>query len=85
MDARANFLSKMFQTGGYTVNEIRKQIGTPKYDHENADKPLVQINLQSIDAFNNKPKQPDKNTNLVEEEPAVEEKKSKKTKVKASE
>lgn len=51
LDAKANYVSKMFQAGGYTVNEVRKRAGNPKHDHENADKPMVQINMQTIDNF----------------------------------
>jgi HK97 family phage portal protein len=84
MDAKANYVSKMFQCGGFSVNEVRKECGNPKSDSDNADKPMIQINMQSIEAFSNKPKQVDKNTNLVEEQP-VEEKKSKKVKAKVNE
>ena len=59
MDAKANYVSKMFQAGGYTVNEVRKKAGNPKFDDPNADKPMVQINMQTIDAF--KPKEDKKN------------------------
>jgi len=46
----------MFQCGGFTINEVRKNLGTPKYNHENADKPMVQINMQTADTFSNKAK-----------------------------
>jgi HK97 family phage portal protein len=62
MDARANYYSKLFQIGALTVNEVRKEIGMPQYQHENADKPLVQINLTSIDKLGTK--QVDKNTTV---------------------
>lgn len=56
-DSKANYLSKMFATGGYTVNEIRKELGLPAFDHENADEPLTQVNMQLISKFgmNTKP------------------------------
>jgi HK97 family phage portal protein len=60
LDAKANYVSKMFQAGGYTVNEVRKECGNSKYFNENADKPMVQINMQTVDAFVTKPKPIDK-------------------------
>jgi HK97 family phage portal protein len=62
MDSRANYYSKLFQIGGMTVNEVRKEIGKPKFDHKNADVPLVQINLVGIDKLGTK--QVDKNTTV---------------------
>jgi HK97 family phage portal protein len=64
LDAKANYVSKMFQAGGFTVNEVRKQCGNPKYFGENADKPMIQINMQSVDAFLSKPKPIDKNAKI---------------------
>jgi len=58
MDSKANFLSKMFATGGYTVNEIREELGLPKFDHENADTPLCQVNMQMINKFGQVTKTP---------------------------
>lgn len=48
MDARANYVSKMFQCGGYTVNEVRKECGNPP--KEGGDKAYVQINMLDINA-----------------------------------
>lgn len=47
MDAKANYLSKLFQCGGFTVNEIRKEIGNPEV--KGGDIPYVQVNMISID------------------------------------
>jgi len=49
MDTRANFLSKMFQSGGYTVNEIRAELGLPFDEDKNSNMPLVQVNMSPID------------------------------------
>jgi len=65
LDAKANYVSKMFQAGGYTINEVRHETGMPKYGHENADKPMVQINMQPADAFVPKQKQLDKAAQVV--------------------
>lgn len=56
LDAKANYVNKMFQIGGYTVNEVRKELGLPKYDHINADKPFIQINMASVDNHGQKGK-----------------------------
>lgn len=48
LDTQANFLSKMFQCGGFSVNEVREAVGLPKSNEPNADKPFVQINMQPI-------------------------------------
>ena len=61
LDAKANYVSKMFQVGGYTVNEARKECGNPIYDNKEADKPMVQINMTTID----KPVAP-KNKNVTQ-------------------
>ena len=63
LDARANYVNKMFQSGGFTVNEVRKAAGNPKYDNPNADKPLVQINMQTIDNFEKNKKNGNKEGN----------------------
>ncbi len=65
LDARANYASKMFQVGGYTVNEVRKECGNPKFKHENADKPMIQISMAPVDQLVQKTK--DKNTKLEED------------------
>lgn len=54
-DSKANYLSKMFATGGYTINELRAEIGEGRFDDPNADKPMAQVNMQTIDRFG-KPK-----------------------------
>jgi HK97 family phage portal protein len=56
LDAKSNYLTKMFQCGGLTINEVRKELGMPRYNHDNADKPMVQINMQTADSFTNKVK-----------------------------
>jgi HK97 family phage portal protein len=73
MDAKANYVSKMFQVGGYTVNEVRKEVGKPLYENENADKPMVQIAMSPIDLITQKAKPMDKNTKVVKEEPTKKE------------
>ena len=55
MDTKANYLSKMFQSGGYTVNEIRTQLGLPEYPGENSNQPLVQVNMSPINKLGVKP------------------------------
>ena len=64
MDARANYVSKMFQCGGYTVNEVRKECRNPKHKSENSDKPMVQINMAPIDALAARQKPVDKKVKL---------------------
>ncbi len=44
----ANYRLKMFQCGGYTVNENRERVGTPKFDDPLADTPFVQVNMKPI-------------------------------------
>jgi len=68
LDAKANYVSKMFQCGGYNVNEVRKECGNPKHDHENANKPMVQINMQPVDVLGVKQKPIDKKVKINEEE-----------------
>lgn len=55
MDARANYLSKMFQVGGYTVDELRAEIGHPKVDGGNV--PFIQSNMVPL----NKPLEAEEN------------------------
>lgn len=57
LDAQANYTSKLFQAGGYTVNEVRKRTGMPKYNHPNADMPMIQVNMQPVPAFQDHPKE----------------------------
>lgn len=56
LDAKANYVSKMFQAGGYTVNEVRKECRNPLSDSENADKPMVQVNMMPVDKIGQKEK-----------------------------
>jgi len=46
LDAKANYVSKMFQCGGYTVNEVRKEAGNPP--KPKGDDAYVQINMQKV-------------------------------------
>ena len=64
LDARANYVSKMFQAGGFTVNEVRRECGKPQFDNENANTPLVQINMSPINILATKVKPVDKNTTV---------------------
>jgi len=54
MDTKANYLSKMFQAGGYTVNEIRAELGLPAFQDENSNQPLVQVNMMPISKLGQK-------------------------------
>ena len=56
LDSQANYYQKMFQVGGFTVNEIRDKTGTPKSDAANADSPFVMVNTQPVDSVNQKVK-----------------------------
>jgi len=67
LDAKANYVSKMFQAGGFTVNEVRKECGKPLFEHENADIPMVQINMSPVNMM--AIKQKDKNTKVNEDVP----------------
>jgi hypothetical protein len=69
LDAKANYVSKMFQCGGYSVNEVRKECGNPKFDGGNADKPMYQINMMPVDAPIQKTKPIDKKVK-TEDKPA---------------
>jgi hypothetical protein len=68
LDARANYVSKMFQAGGFTVNEVRKECGKPQFDHENANTPMVQINMAPVNLMAQKMKPADKNTVVKKED-----------------
>jgi hypothetical protein len=59
MDSTANYVSKMFQCGGYTVNELRAKIGQPKV--KGGDKAYAPMNLIPVDAPITQNKQVDKN------------------------
>jgi HK97 family phage portal protein len=54
LDAKANYVSKMFQSGGFTVNEARKECRNPLSSDPNADKPMVQVNMMPIDKIGQK-------------------------------
>lgn len=56
LDAKANYVSKMFQCGGYNVNEVRRECRNPLYDNENANKPMVQVNMMPVDKIGQKEK-----------------------------
>jgi len=59
MDSTANYISKMFQCGGYTVNEVRAKVGNPKV--KGGDKALAPMNLIDVNAPITQNKQVDKN------------------------
>lgn len=63
MDARANFVSKLFQCGGYTVDEVRTNFtGMPKT--ENGNIAFVQTNMMPLNNIGkNKQKNTDQNGN----------------------
>jgi HK97 family phage portal protein len=68
LDAKANYVSKMFQAGGYTVNEVRRECRNPLSDNENADKPMIQVNMMPVDKIGQKqPKIDNKVKTTVEE------------------
>jgi HK97 family phage portal protein len=46
LDSKANYLSKLFQVGAFTVNELRRQVGTP--DVKDGDQAYYPINLQAV-------------------------------------
>jgi len=50
---RANFLTMMVNNGLYTINEARKIEKMPRYNHENADKLMKQVQNVPIDNLNN--------------------------------
>jgi HK97 family phage portal protein len=54
LDAKANYVSKMFQCGGYNVNEVRATCGNPISKEEGANKPLVQVNMIPVDKLGQK-------------------------------
>jgi HK97 family phage portal protein len=56
LDAKANYVSKMFQCGGYTVNEVRKETRQPLSPDPNAEKPMIQVNMMPIDKIGMKEK-----------------------------
>ena len=62
MDSTANYISKMFQCGGYTVNEVRAKIGQPKV--EGGDKAYAPMNLLPVDAPITQNKKIDKNVKV---------------------
>ena len=62
MDSTANYVSKMFQCGQYTVNEVRAKIGHPKV--KGGDKCYVPMNLIPVDTPITQNKGMDKNINV---------------------
>jgi HK97 family phage portal protein len=68
LDAKANYVSKMFQCGGYNVNEVRKECRNPLSSDPNADKPMIQVNMIPVDKIGQKqPKIDNKVKTTVEE------------------
>jgi HK97 family phage portal protein len=61
LDAKANYISKMFQCGGYNVNEVRKECGNPSYGTDNANKPLIQVSMLPVDMLGQQKQKIDKN------------------------
>lgn len=53
LNSLSNYRMKMFQIGGYTVNENREKVGTPKFDDPKANTPMVQVNMQAINTSKN--------------------------------
>jgi HK97 family phage portal protein len=51
LDSLANYYSKMFQSGGFTVNEIRQKLGEEKMP--GGDEPMVQVNMQKLNKPDN--------------------------------
>jgi hypothetical protein len=51
LDSMANYYSKMFQSGGFTVNEIRQKLGNEKMP--GGDEPMVQVNMQKLNKTDN--------------------------------
>lgn len=66
MDSTANYVSKMFQCGGYTVNEVRAKVGNPKV--KGGDKAYAPMNLIPVDAPITQNKKVDKNLNIDSDE-----------------
>jgi HK97 family phage portal protein len=48
LDTKANYATKMFQCGGYTVNEVRKEAGNSPV--EGGNKAYVPMNMIAVDA-----------------------------------
>jgi len=51
LDSLANYYSKMFQSGGFSVNEIRQKLGNEKVT--GGDEPMVQVNMQKLNKAGN--------------------------------
>ena len=66
MDAKANYVSKMFQCGGYTVNEVRKAANNPPIDK--GDKAYVPMSMIAVDAPVTQNKKVDKNLKIEGDE-----------------
>ena len=62
MDSTANYMSKMFQCGGFTINEIRAKNGLPKVT--GGDKAYYPMNLIASDAPVTQNKKIDKNLTI---------------------
>ena len=66
--AKANYISKMFQSGAYTVNEARKEAGNPESSDPNADIPMVQVNMQPISKIGQDKKKDSTNSKKKDDE-----------------
>ena len=64
LDSTANYVSKLFQCGGYTVNEVRKKAGNPKI--KGGDKAYAPINLLPVDTPIAQNKKIDKNIKITD-------------------
>jgi len=62
LDARANYVSKMFQCGGFTVDEVRREAGNPPT--KGGDKAYVPMALIPVDAPITVNKKVDKNIKI---------------------
>lgn len=49
MVTNAEYLSKLFMTGAFTVNEIRKKVGNNVFDNDRANIPFIQSSCLPID------------------------------------
>jgi len=66
LDAKANYVSKMFQCGGFTVNEVRREAGTPPIS--GGDKAYVPMNMLAVDTPITKNTKVDKKIKVEENE-----------------
>jgi len=45
MLTQADYISKLFNVGGFTINEVRAKVGTPKIEEARADIPFIQSSM----------------------------------------